>query len=202
MESNKKWNILVWNVRGINSDKKLLAIRNAIDQSGCNAICLQETKRTHFDLPYIRSFCPKRFDKFVFVPSRGASGGIITIWNSLVLEGTLVFSDIFAIGISFTSKLSGHVWSLYNIYGPCRGEERQNFIDWLYNLDIPNNDDWLLVGDYNFIRSTQNRNKPGRDSNDILLFNDIIRSHELIEIPLKGRSFTWSSMQDDRSTSN
>lgn len=197
MAHNKNWNILVWNIRGINSDDKLLAIRNAINQSGCNAICLQETKRMHFDMSFIRSFCPKRFDKFLFVPSRGASGGIITIWNSSVLEGTLVFSDIFAIGVSFTSKLSGQVWSLYNIYGPCRGDDRQKFIDWLCDLDIPDDDDWLLVGDYNFIRSTQNCNKPGGDNNDILLFNDIIRSQELIEIPLKGRSFTWSNMQDD-----
>ena len=33
--------------------------------------------------------------------------------------------------------------------------------------------------------------------NDILLFNDIIRAQALIELPLKGRSYTWSNMQDD-----
>lgn len=86
---------------------------------------------------------------------------------------------------------------LYNIYGPCRGEDRETFTNWLYDLDIPDNDDWALVGDFNFIRSAQNRNKPGGDSNDIVLFNDIIRSQALVEIPLKGRSYTWSNMQED-----
>lgn len=75
----QQWNVLVWNVRGINSDDKLLAIRNAIDACGCNVICLQETKRTSFDLSYVKTFCPRRFDKFEYVPSRGASGGLITV---------------------------------------------------------------------------------------------------------------------------
>lgn len=93
--------------------------------------------------------------------------------------------------------MSGHSWALYNIYGPCLGEDRTSFTNWLYDLDIPDTEDWLLAGDFNFIRSTQNCNKPGGDTNDILLFNDIIRSQELVEIPIKGRSFTWSNMLED-----
>ena len=31
--------------------------------------------------------------------------------------------------------------------------------------------------------------------NDILLFNDIISHLGLTELPLKGRSYTWSNMQ-------
>ena len=69
MPLKKQWNVLVWNVRGINSDDKLLAIRNAIDIGGCDVICLQETKRMHFDLAFLKTFCPKRFDQFAFVPS-------------------------------------------------------------------------------------------------------------------------------------
>lgn len=177
-------------MRGINSDKKLLAIRNAIDLSGCTVIFLQETKRMHFNQTFIHSFCPKRFDKIEYVPSRGASAGIATIWSSAVFDGNVVFSDIFALGISFHSKLSGHSWCLYNIYGPYDGEDRETFTNWLYDLDIPDSDDSALVGDFNFIRSIQNRNKLGGDNNDILLFIDIIRSQALVEITLKGRSYT------------
>lgn len=39
--------------------------------------CLQETKRESFDIHYIRKFAPKRFDKFDYCPSLGASGGIL-----------------------------------------------------------------------------------------------------------------------------
>nr|ABA92847.2 retrotransposon protein, putative, unclassified [Oryza sativa Japonica Group] len=53
---------------------------------------------------------------------------------------------------------------------------------------------WLFLGDFNFYRSVQERNKDGADTNDIFIFNDIISSIE-VEIPLKGRNFTWSNMQ-------
>ena len=39
------WNLLCWNVRGLNSDDKQLALSNAIRSSGCSVVCLQETKK-------------------------------------------------------------------------------------------------------------------------------------------------------------
>lgn len=74
MGSNKSWNVLCWNVRGINSDDKQLAIRSAIDSSGCSIICLQETKRDLFDAAFVKLFCPKKLDKFLYhqLGTRGA----------------------------------------------------------------------------------------------------------------------------------
>jgi hypothetical protein len=52
-----------------------------------------------------------------------------------------------------------------------------------------------LLGDFNFIRSSENRNRPGGDVNDMFIFNDIIGHLGLIELPIKGRMYTWSNMQ-------
>jgi exonuclease III len=71
------WNVLCWNVRGLNDHDKWDPIRNKIEESSANIFCLQETKRSSFDLPFIRKFAPKRFDKFDYCPSEGASGGIL-----------------------------------------------------------------------------------------------------------------------------
>lgn len=87
---NKQWNVLCWNVRGINSEQKQLAIHNAIDISGCSIVCLQETKRTAFDAAFVKLFCPKKFDKFAYVPSSGSSGGLFIAWVSSVFSGSLV----------------------------------------------------------------------------------------------------------------
>lgn len=38
---------------------------------------------------------------------------------------------------------------------------------------------------------------PGGDLNDIFIFNEIIGHLGLLELPLKGRSFTWSNVQDN-----
>ena len=98
------WNVLCWNVRGLNSGPKLLALSNAISSSGCVVICLQETKNPSFDNMFLKSCCPRRFDKFAYIPSRGASGGIVTIWNSSIFTGTVIIEEEFALVIKFKSS--------------------------------------------------------------------------------------------------
>lgn len=56
--------------------------------------------------------------------------------------------------------------------------------------EIDDDDLWLILGDFNFYRSTENRNRPGGNYNDILVFNSIISHLGLIELPIKRRSFT------------
>jgi hypothetical protein len=63
-------------------------------------------------------------------------------------------------------------------------------------LNIPAQSNWLLVGDFNVIRSHENRNKPGGDIHEMLLFNEIIVHLDLLELPLKGKKYTWSNMQE------
>jgi hypothetical protein len=54
---------------------------------------------------------------------------------------------------------------------------------------------WLLVGDFNLYRSPSNRNKLGADHAEMFLFNEAISTLGLVELPLKGRRFTWSNKQ-------
>jgi len=44
-------------------------------------------EKEHFDHAFIRKLAPKRFDSFDFVPSMGASGGILVGWNSSIFRG-------------------------------------------------------------------------------------------------------------------
>jgi hypothetical protein len=193
--SKIKWSILCWNVRGLNYKSRKREVRAKIDESDCHIICLQETKCEKFDWRLIRNFCPKIFDSFAFFPSVGASGGILVIWNSSILNGLLVEVQRFGVRIYFSSAHNNENWTLVCVYGPCEGVERDQFVSWLYNPSIPCTENWLLLGDFNFIRSQENRNKPGGDVNDIFLFNEIIGHLGLLELPLKGRRYTLSNMQ-------
>jgi mRNA deadenylase 3'-5' endonuclease subunit Ccr4 len=74
-------------VRGINSQAKLTAIRSKILETNSEIICLQETKRENFNQNFIKHFCPSAFDCFEFIPSVGASGGMINIWYSSRFNG-------------------------------------------------------------------------------------------------------------------
>ena len=58
----KAWAILNWNVRDSNDPVKWDALRKKINESVCNVICIQESKREVVDIKFIRNFSPKRFD--------------------------------------------------------------------------------------------------------------------------------------------
>ena len=97
----RDWKILCWNVHGLNSEARQLAVKQKIDESGCSIICLQETKCMHIDQRFLRKFCPRRFDNFVYMPSFGASGGLLIIWNSAFFSGKLIEAHSYGIIVEF-----------------------------------------------------------------------------------------------------
>ena len=62
---------------------------------------------------------------------------------------------------------------------------------WLFSLDLADDALWLIIGDFNLYRYTDSRNSPGANLADIEIFNEVISYLGLIELPIKGRSFTW-----------
>jgi hypothetical protein len=100
--NNRKWQVLCGNIQGINGVEKWDAVRDKIE-SACSIFCLQETKKEHFDQQFVRKFAPRHFDCFDFVPSVGASGGILIGWSSSHFLGQVIDKQLFGITVSFTS---------------------------------------------------------------------------------------------------
>jgi hypothetical protein len=98
--------------------------------------------------------------------------------------------------VELQSTKTDTFWTLNNVYAPCQDNEQLVFLHWLNSLVIPDDENWLLMGDFNLIRSPQDRNKAGGNINEMLLFNEAISNLGLVDIPLKGRKFTWSNMQN------
>uniref|UniRef100_A0A0E0M668 Endonuclease/exonuclease/phosphatase domain-containing protein n=1 Tax=Oryza punctata TaxID=4537 RepID=A0A0E0M668_ORYPU len=89
------------------------------------------------------------FDKFVFQPLQGAYGGLLTIWNSNIVQGSLISCQPFEITAQFTYNASMlDIGLLTNIYGPWVGELRDDF-SWLNNIDISLEHNWIFMGDFN-----------------------------------------------------
>ena len=128
---NRSWNILNWNVRGINSTARWNDIRKKNEESACCIMTFQETKRDIFDSTYIKNFCPKRCNQYCYSPSNGSSGGLITIWNGSLFSGTIISQSSYQITIKLLCNLSGHIFYIRSIYGPCQNEEKIDFFDWL-----------------------------------------------------------------------
>lgn len=151
----RNWIILCWNISGINAEEKWDAIGSKIRESKCDIICLQETKREFFDAQFIRKFCPPSFNAFDFLPSVGAYGGCIILWNSSKFSGTPVFQNDFAHTVELTCKLSGDSWLLTNFYAPCTLEGKMVFLDWFKHIEMPDETKWLITGDFNLIRKSK-----------------------------------------------
>ena len=87
---NRLWRILCWNIRGLNSPEKWPLIQSKIDESLASIICFQETKRGEIDINFLKKIAPRRFDQFAFVPSEGASGGLLVIWAGNTFSGQVI----------------------------------------------------------------------------------------------------------------
>jgi exonuclease III len=194
---NRSWNVLNWNIRGLNDSDKQNAIRSKIEESDCAIFCIQETKMQSIDMLAFKKPVPKHFNKFEYSPSIGASRGILMRWNGSLFTGCMIDSSRHHITVEFISNHNAKKWTLSTVYAPCEGIEKQDFIDWFNNLQIPANCNWMILGDFNMYRSLEDRNKAGGNMSDIFIFNEIISNLGLQEISLKGRNYTWSNMQEE-----
>jgi hypothetical protein len=57
-------------------------------------------------------------------------------------------------------------------------------------------DDWLLVGDFNLIGRPSDKNKPGGNIQEMLRFNVAISNLWLEELQLVGNRYTWTNKQE------
>jgi hypothetical protein len=95
--------------------------------------------------------------------------------------------------VEFVSTFSREIWVLTNIYAPCTTEGKMEFWNWLHDFELPEDTNWLLVGDFNLIRWPSDRNKPGGNVQEMFRFNEVISYLRLHELPLQGYKFTWTN---------
>ena len=72
-----------------------------------------------------------------------------------------MFQNKFSLSVKFICNTSNQSWILTNIYGPSNQEDKAEFIQYFSNIEMPREVDWIVVGDFNFMRSPSDRNKPG-----------------------------------------
>jgi len=60
---------------------------------------------------------------------------------------------------------------------------KRRFLEWFKHIQMPDQTEWIIVGDFNLIRKLEERNKEGGDVNEKFLFNEAINNLSLIELP-------------------
>jgi len=136
----------------LSAARKWNSIRNEVAEANCDIICFVETKKTDFDQAFLQNILPMNFDDFLFAPSTGAFGGLLVAWKSQLFLGTMKSVNGFSMTVEFSCKLDEITWTLINVYGPCTSEGKVEFTNWLKSSKILNEEDWIILGDFNLYR--------------------------------------------------
>jgi len=190
---NRSIRVCNWNVRGLGDSIKCGDVLSELISSSAEIVLLQETKLENISHVKLRSFLPRRLDKYYCILATGASGGILTAWSSPSLYSTHVLATPNTLSVHLASTATNLSMLITNVYAPSSPELRPAFLDELKSLSPPHNTPWIICGDFNMIRYAREKNNPNFRHAEVELFNDCINDMCLIELPLLDRKYTWSN---------
>ncbi|KAJ9562981.1 hypothetical protein OSB04_008141 [Centaurea solstitialis] len=183
-------NFLSLNVRGLCSTEKKVAIRNLIVKENCNVFGLQETKLECLDRSSLRQFWGHDLFNFNFGISIGASGGTVLSWNiSFFSPDSLLNGDHFCGAIGSWTGVNQKVGFLC-VYAPQSRPQKLALWNELKLLILSHNVVWVVFGDFNAVRSPEERKGYVFDLREASEFNDFILNLCLHDLQLGGRKFT------------
>ena len=185
--------ILVWNVRGLNSQARQDEVIVIVDSSKIDVVCLQETKMAEVSRQCILSMLGVEFDNnFTFLPSLGASGGILIAWRARLGVVNSSRVDTFSSSVQFSSS-DGTSWWLTCVYGPQGNQEKIQFLQELRDIRTVCTGPWLVAGDFNLIYKDEDKNNSNLNRAMMGRFRRWVNDMAVTELPLHGRKYTWSS---------
>jgi len=186
--------IISWNVRGLGSFEKRREVCHLVREKNLFIICIQETKLSVIDVILCKSMWGGDCVDFSYRPSVGASGGIVTMWDTKEVEVWFSMSFEHVLVISGCLVKTGVQFTVFNVYAPCDSASQQvlwnNLSSRLHMLSDMN---VCLCGDFNAVRCMEERRSVGGVARYgwCATYNNFIEDNFLVDLPLRGRNFTW-----------
>jgi hypothetical protein len=96
--------------------------------------------------------------------------------------------------VKFTLQLKSKDFKfvLYTLYGPAQPQNKRAFLVELANTCAKESLPYLIRGDFNIMRSPDDKSSGAFDPRWPNLFNAVIESLDLKEIAMTGRQYTWA----------
>jgi hypothetical protein len=101
----------------------------------------------------------------------------------------------FCVKIHVRSKQDGFEWIFVSVYGAAQDARKPEFLSELVRICDTESLPILLAGDFNILRSPEEKSNDAFNPRWPFMFNAIIESLNLREIVLSGRQFTWANMR-------
>ena len=183
--------IISWNIRGLSAKIKKSSLKKLINAHDPKFIFIQETKIEDINLRTINSIWRATNVDWLFTPSNGNSGGLLSMWKNdfFVIEAHKLEKNWIALIGSFPSlNFKG---CLINVYNPCAREERavvwNDLLDFHESIQTP----CLLLGDFNEVLDPSERGSGQVSQTGVNEFQNFINMAQLTEIPAKNGWYTW-----------
>ena len=108
-----------------------------------------------------------------------------------VFEKLDVIVGQFSVSVLLRGVVDDFVWACTSVYGPNDSGQWSTLWDELSQVHARWPMAWCLVGDFNIIRYPSERLGCEFFSPAMFAFSDFIENNSLVDLPLKGASFTW-----------
>jgi exonuclease III len=188
-----KHRILSWNVRGLNNRGKRLKISNLLRAWKVDIVCFQETKLVSTSNCLVHSLWDCPYVDWCHVDSRGASGGILLMWDRRVVSKIDSCVGNFVVACHFRNVEDGLMWAFAGVYGPNRNHARRRLWEELAGLlslwEVP----WCIGGDFNVTLFCDERLRGDPHRSAVAEFADFVAEQGLMDLPLAGGESTWSN---------
>ena len=143
--------IIFWNVRGLNEQDKRRRVRNLIRKWGPDVVCLQETKMGLINRAVICSLWGDQHVDWSYLGSCGASGVVLVMWDTRVVNKMVEAVGRFSVSCKFTSVLDQFVWAFTGVYGPNLLRDMRFLWEELCGLNSWWSVPWCMGGDFNVV---------------------------------------------------
>jgi exonuclease III len=131
-------------------------------------------------------------NNFIFLPSVGASGGLLIAWRACLGVVSSSRVDNFSASVQFCPS-EGPPWWLTSVYGPQENQAKIQFLQELRDIRALCADPWLVAGDFNLIYKDEDKNNNNLNRAIMGRFGRWVNDMAVTELPLHGRKYTWSS---------
>ncbi|XP_028083439.1 uncharacterized protein LOC114284691 [Camellia sinensis] len=188
-----KW--LSGNIRGIGRLEKMRKIRRVLVDRKIDLAFFQETKKASSSSVEVKRVWHRDKMEFMVVDAEGRAGGLLCIWDPEVFHLSDCCSNRQFILIAGT-VLNSFDCVMINVYAPNDPVRRSKLWETLARLKLSFTRPWCIGGDFNEIRSADERVGCSRRERGMKDFNDFIDRCELTELQMLGRKYTWCNATD------
>lgn len=187
--------IISWNIRGLNARVKKSSLRKLISRHDPKFIFLQETKMESLNPKTIRSIWNSDDIDWLFIPSIGNSGGLLSMWKIDYFSLTSHKSENNWIALNGKIPSKNFQGVLVNVYNPCCRVSRSKVWTSISDYWAESQSPMLMVGDFNEVLDPSDRGSGISSQLGVLDFKNFIQQTHLMEISASDGWFTWFSGQ-------